>query len=93
MLQHLAPMSFFDESVIPESLYYVSGFRMLEDEGLKGLVNLLRREIKGQRASLLVLDGLVAAEEAAARTTEPACRRRVNVARWYPAQWFPSSRA
>jgi circadian clock protein KaiC len=70
MLQHLAPMSFFDESVIPESLYYVSGFRMLEDEGLKGLVSLLRREIKGQQASLLVLDGLVAAEEAAGSDRE-----------------------
>jgi circadian clock protein KaiC len=65
LLQHLRPMSFFDESIIPESLYYVSAFHILEDEGLKGLIDVLRREIKGQRADLLVLDGLVAAQETA----------------------------
>ena len=70
MLQHLRPLSFFDESVIPGQLYYVSGFRTLEEEGLKGLVALLRREIKGQSAGLLVLDGLVAAEESAGTNRE-----------------------
>lgn len=65
MLQHLRPMSFFDESVIPDRLFYVSAFRTLEEEGLKGLLGLLRREIRDQRISLLVLDGLVAAEESA----------------------------
>jgi len=70
MLQHLRPMSFFDEAVIPADLYYVSAFRTLEEEGLKGLVSLLRREIKSQQASLLVLDGLVAAEETAGSDRE-----------------------
>ncbi len=65
MLQHLRPMSFFDESLIPDRLLYVSAFRTLEDEGLKGLIALLRREMRAQRISLLVLDGLVAAEESA----------------------------
>jgi circadian clock protein KaiC len=65
LLQHLRPMSFFDESVIPDSLYYVSAFHTLEGDGLKGLIDLLRREIKGQRANLLVVDGLVAAQESA----------------------------
>jgi circadian clock protein KaiC len=63
LLQHLRPMSFFDESVIPKSLYYVSAFHTLEGDGLKGLIDVLRREIKGQRANLLVVDGLVAAQE------------------------------
>jgi circadian clock protein KaiC len=66
MLQHLRPMAFFDENVIPERLFYVSAFRTLEEEGLKGLLALLRREIRAQKVSLLVLDGLVAAEESAA---------------------------
>lgn len=65
MLQHLRSMEFFDESVIPERLFYVSAFRTLEEEGLKGLMALLRREIRAQKVSLLVLDGLVAAEESA----------------------------
>jgi len=65
LLQHLRPMAFFNESVIPESLYYVSAFHTLEGDGLKGLIDVLRREIKGQRADLLVVDGLVAAQESA----------------------------
>lgn len=65
LLQHLRPMAFFDESVIPKSLYYVSAFHTLEGDGLKGLIDVLRREIKGQRASLLIVDGLVAAQESA----------------------------
>lgn len=65
MMQHLRPMAFFDEGVVPERLFYVSAFRTLEDEGLKGLIALLRREIRAQNVSLLVLDGLVAAEESA----------------------------
>src|ERR1700748_1024183 len=65
LLQHLRPMSFFDESVIPQSLYYVSAFNILEGDGLKGLIDVLRREIKGQKADLLVVDGLVAAQESA----------------------------
>jgi circadian clock protein KaiC len=70
LLQHLRPMSFFDESVIPGSLYYVSAFHTLEGDGLKGLLDVLRREIKGQRANLLVLDGLVAAQESASSDRE-----------------------
>jgi circadian clock protein KaiC len=70
MLQHLRSMSFFDESVIPEKLYYVSAFRMLEDEGLKGLLEVLRREMRSQKATLLILDGLVAAEESAPSARE-----------------------
>lgn len=65
MLQHLRSMAFFNEAVIPEALYYISAFHTLESAGLKGLIDVLRREIKGQAASLLVLDGLVAAQETA----------------------------
>lgn len=63
MLQHMGGMSFYDASAIPGSLYYISAFRTLEDEGLKGLMDLLRREIRSHRAGLLVLDGLLAVEE------------------------------
>jgi circadian clock protein KaiC len=65
MLQHLQPMTFYKEDAIPERLYYVSGFRILENEGLKGIVDLLRREIKGHQSTLLVLDGFATTEESA----------------------------
>ena len=65
MLQHLRPMSFFNEAVIPNALYYVSAFQTLESNGLQGLIDLLRREIKNHCSTLLIIDGLVAAEESA----------------------------
>lgn len=70
MLQHLQPMSFYHEEAIPDRLYYVSGFRILESEGLKGIVDLLRREITGHQASLLVLDGFATTEESASSPRE-----------------------
>ncbi|WP_207483293.1 ATPase domain-containing protein [Arenibaculum pallidiluteum] len=65
MLQHLRPMSFFDEQAIPDRLTYLGAFKVLEEEGLGGLLDLLQREMRGAGATLMILDGLVAAEEAA----------------------------
>lgn len=65
MLQHIRSLGFFDESAIPDKLSYLSAFNDLETEGLKGLVAVLRREMRARRVGVLVLDGLVAAAEAA----------------------------
>jgi circadian clock protein KaiC len=65
MLQHLQPMDFYDQEAIPSRLYYVSGFNALENEGLKGFLDLLRREIRGHKATAVVIDGFLAVEEAA----------------------------
>jgi circadian clock protein KaiC len=60
MIQHLRPMRFFDPSLAPEPLTYINAFQALEDEGLKGLTTLFRREVRARGATLLVLDGLSA---------------------------------
>jgi circadian clock protein KaiC len=65
MLLHMRQLGFFDDKRIPKSLSYISGFRALEEEGLKGLLTLVRREIQAHDASVLVIDGLVAAHESA----------------------------
>ncbi|HYF86082.1 ATPase domain-containing protein [Azospirillum sp.] len=83
MLQHLRPMRFFDETVIPDRLYYISAFNTLEDDGLKGLRDLLQREIRKHRASLLILDGLVAAEETA--TSDREFKKFVHEVQMYAA--------
>jgi circadian clock protein KaiC len=70
MLAHHSRLEFFDESVIPAALAYVNAFRTLEEEGPPGLLQLLRREIQARRVSLLVLDGLSAAEESAGSRRE-----------------------
>lgn len=70
LMVHLHGFDFFRPELVPGSVYYVSGFRLLEEEGLKGLLELLRREVRSHGASLLVLDGLVAVGELAPTTRE-----------------------
>ena len=70
MLLHIGQLGFFEEAVIPGRLYYISAFRVLEQEGLSAVLNLLRREVQARGASLLVLDGLSAIEETAASGRE-----------------------
>ncbi len=65
MLQHLSTLSFFDVRAFPDRLAYISAFHDLETGGLKGLMGVLRREMRQRRAGVLVLDGLVAASEGA----------------------------
>lgn len=65
MMLHLRGMSFFDPLAIPDRLYYVSAFSTLEQEGLRGLVTLIRKEMARLGAGVVVLDGLVAAASVA----------------------------
>jgi circadian clock protein KaiC len=65
MLAHLRRMKFFDATHIPERVFYVSGLKILEAEGLSGLTRTIRESVASRGASLLVLDGFVSAEEAA----------------------------
>jgi circadian clock protein KaiC len=70
MMANLRSMRFFTLAPIPESLYYVSAFRVLEEQGLSGLLDVVRREVRAHKTSLLLLDGLVAAEEVAGSARE-----------------------
>ncbi len=63
MLANLEEMTFFDVSVIPDKLHYISGYHELETEGLKGLLDLVRRTAQRHQASLLIIDGMDAAKE------------------------------
>ena len=70
MMQNLRSMRFFSLSPVPKSLYYVSAFRLLEEQGLPGLLDVVRREVRAHKTTLLILDGLVAAEEVAGSARE-----------------------
>lgn len=65
MLFNIGSMAFFDPALIPNGLSYVSGLGAFEAEGLKGLLELIRRELRARQADILVIDGLGAAEEPA----------------------------
>ena len=80
-LLHIGQLSFFDEAIIPDRLYYISAFRVFEQEGLPALMHLLRREVQVRAAILLVFDRLPVIEEAAAsaassRSSSMTCRPR-----------------
>lgn len=63
MLANLEEMTFFDRSVIPEKIHYVSGYPELEKEGLKGLLDMVRRAAQRHQATLLIIDGMDVAKE------------------------------
>ncbi|MBN9684184.1 MULTISPECIES: ATPase domain-containing protein [unclassified Corallococcus] len=63
MLENLSQMTFFDASVIPDRLQYLSGYRDLERDGLKGLLELLRKNAQAHGTTLLIIDGMDAAKE------------------------------
>ena len=65
LIGHLQSFAFFDDTAVPSLVSYISAFNILEEQGLEGLLETLRREIRKSGISLLILDGLVSAEETA----------------------------
>jgi len=63
MFDHLRRLAFFDEAAIPDHVYYIGGYSALESGGLDALVTLIRGAIQKQNATLLVVDGLISAQE------------------------------
>lgn len=70
MLLHIGQLRFFDAKMVPSRVYFVSGFRVLEEGGLRGLLDLLRREVQAHQATILLLDGLISVEETAGSPRE-----------------------
>lgn len=70
LIYYIQQLGFFDVTRIPEQLSYLSAFSVLQEGGLKALAELLRREVRGRGASLLVVDGLVAVQERAETSNE-----------------------
>lgn len=69
MIAFLNRLSFFDESQLSGGVNYVSGFKLLETEGLPGVVRNVRDMIARDRPAIVVIDGLVSAEEIAPNNT------------------------
>jgi circadian clock protein KaiC len=65
MFAHLRRMAFFDARVIPDLVYYLGGYSTLQSGGLDALVALIRKAIQKHSATLLVVDGLISAQESA----------------------------
>ncbi len=65
LFQVLGTLDFFDRHQLGVSISYVSVFQTLRDSGLPAVVELLRKEIARQGATLLVFDGLLNARDQA----------------------------
>jgi circadian clock protein KaiC len=64
MIRHLGRLQFFDASVVGTRLKYMAGYQTLKDEGLEGLLRLLRHILMQEKPSILVIDGLESVEQA-----------------------------
>lgn len=70
MLTHMGTLNFFRPEVIPDNLFYVSGYRDLKTGHLRGLLEMIKKVIKERRASLLIIDGIQAASKTAGDTMD-----------------------
>jgi len=70
MLLNLCNMRFFDESAVGTGISYISGFAALKDEGLTGLLHLLRREVSARGAAIVMVDGFASASDSAKSSEE-----------------------
>lgn len=61
MLANLQSMRFFVTEPVGDSLVYLGAYRVLRDRKLPGLLELLRKVIRDEKATLLLIDGLASA--------------------------------
>ncbi len=76
MLQHMSGQTFFDPQAVNAAVIYISGYREMEEQGLKAVVDLMRSELARHRAELFVVDGLVV--ETLGARPEESVRRFVH---------------
>jgi circadian clock protein KaiC len=65
MLAYVSQMAYFDQAVVPGRMAYISGYGVLERDGLPGLFKLIQHELKRHNATAMVLDGTFVAQSLA----------------------------
>src|SRR3569833_217500 len=70
MIMHMRRMSFFNEDAVPDKITYLGAFRTLEEDGLRGLMDLIRKDVRATGATVVVLDGLATIGDTAASSLE-----------------------
>src|ERR1700710_546714 len=59
MLTHMQSFEFYTAEPLANQLSYISGSSTLEQKGLDALLTLIRKEVRKQHATLLVIDGTI----------------------------------
>lgn len=62
LLASLEPFTFYTPNPVGDTLTYFSGYGVLEQDGLEGLLKLIRTETRNRHATLLVIDGTAVLE-------------------------------
>lgn len=70
LLAFLKDMAFFSPAAVGDSISYVNGYTAAESDGLPGLMQVARAAVREQRATLLVIDGMVTAATVARSDAE-----------------------
>lgn len=70
MLAHLSQMTFFKHEMVPDQVAYIGAFATLEESGLRGLLDLIRSEVRRRKIDLLVLDGMATVGESVSSDLE-----------------------
>jgi circadian clock protein KaiC len=65
MISHLRGLAFFRADLVAKQVHYISGFKVLESEGLPGLLRVIRETVTPKKAKLLVIDGHVSSVRSA----------------------------
>jgi circadian clock protein KaiC len=65
MIANLRGLTFFRADLVSKHVHYLGGFKVLEFDGLGGLLRVTRDAVTSKKASVLILDGLGSAVEAA----------------------------
>ena len=63
MLLNIKGLTFYDEEIVGNGIFYVSGFNALKKDGLTGLLHLLRREVASRHVTTLIVDGFASASD------------------------------
>lgn len=58
MLRHLSTFEYFDPRLIPDGVYYISGYPTLREKGPDALLQLIRDTLQERQATLFVIDGM-----------------------------------
>lgn len=70
LISQLRVLSFFDEKKIGNELKYLNALEAITEGGLAGLLDVVRRMVRDNHATLLVIDGMVTAETLAKSNQE-----------------------
>lgn len=63
MLTHIGALDYFNPDMIPDRLLYLSGYKTVKNQRLRGLLGLISKTLKERRTTLLVIDGIQAIEK------------------------------